>query len=86
MGGIVDAPGDERPIEIAPKKGHHDLHAHARHEARAPSATGPGLRDANPARAVLVVTTLEPHRRRPLSAILLETPLVLVELRHPMVI
>jgi hypothetical protein len=51
---VVHAAGDDRLIRVAFEKTHDHFVADARNVQRAPAFAGPYLRDANPARAVLV--------------------------------
>ena len=53
--GVVDAADDDRLIGIALEKLDDDFLSDARQEHRPPPLAGPVLRDANPARALLVV-------------------------------
>src|SRR5262249_40462812 len=52
---VVDAAGDDRLIRITLEEGDDDFLRDARRRDRAPALAGPGMRDANPARAVLVL-------------------------------
>ena len=52
---VVDRADDERPVGIAVEEVHDDLVADPRQGEHAVALAGPGLRDAHPARAVLVL-------------------------------